>query len=325
MTRARFFTAAFTAVVGLAAPAVAQPFSIAGRLSGGSVAVDDVRSFDVVVSDGDGVEAAAFVVDNVAIVGGGFAFAIPAEFDASIDAAAARGTLGVTVSFVDVDGASVSGTGVIGAVAVAAFADEVAFAPEGGVADAVGGIVGADVVSAAGLATTIVGTVPVSFANVSGVAASVRDGLDNGNVDTVGGGLVVTDGVLDVAAGGVTAATVAAGTIGSAQIADGAVDGTVLGGVSGEDFADDSLTAADFAPAGIGASDVAGAFNTVFQTPLGCDAAAGFFVTASVSSTCTKRTGCSAGQTRNCATGVCETGTSTVCSRTKLGVTLFAP
>jgi hypothetical protein len=321
MNRASFFVGALL----LAVPALAQPFSIAGRLSGGTVAVDDVRDFDVEVADGAGVVVAEFSVADVAIVGGGFAFLIPADFDASLGAAAADGPLAVAITFVDDDGATATATSTLGAVAVAAFATETPFAPRGGTADAVGTLGGGDVVSAGVLGNNVIETVPIAFANLTGVPANVADGVDNGNVDVIGAGLVLAGGVLDVAAGSVTAANVVDGTIGSAQIADGAVDGNVLGGVSGSDFANDSLTAADFAPAGIGAVDVAGTLNNVFQTPFGCDTAVPFFVTTAVSSTCTKRTGCAAGQTRNCDSGVCETGSTTVCSRTKLGAALFAP
>jgi hypothetical protein len=171
-------------------------------------------------------------------------------------------------------------------------------------------------VSAAALASP--GGPTVAWPNLANRPAGVDDG-DDGNVASIGSGLVLSGTTLSV------------GTVGGASIVDGTVDGraiasstfstTHVAGLTAADFADAGLVAADFAGRSFVAADVAGNRASVFRQPAAC-ALPGALTT---STTCPSVGCATAGQVRRCSDGVCVNGTSVACSTISVGQLLFAP
>jgi len=164
------------------------------------------------------------------------------------------------------------------------------------VADALGDIPAADLnADASPLA------VAMAFANVSGVPASISDGIDNGTVDTLSGLTIDGGGTLNVATGGVT--DIATGTLTGAQLQDGTVTSTQLGALSTTKVADGTLTGANFANGAFATTaDVTGT-ALVFKNPAGC---ANPFALSSASTPACARLSCGTDQLRACSTGTCE-------------------
>lgn len=160
----------------------------------------------------------------------------------------------------------------------------------------------------------------IAFANLVGVPAGIRDGVDAGNIDSVGAGLQVTGGALRVTS--VTSWT--DGTVPTSALVNGSFTAASIGGLVASNVADNTLTGADFSTSAIGASDVAGTLATVFAQNIACDSVEGGITTQS---SCTRRS-CASGAGRvTCGTSTCQqpSSGSTTCSNASLGKLLFAP
>lgn len=112
------------------------------------------------------------------------------------------------------------------------------------------------------------GNQAVTFSNIIDPPPGIEDG-DQGNVDTIGSGLALSGGVLNVANGGVSTTNLVDGSVTGAQIADGSVTGTDLAALPNTVLADATLTGANFADNAFAAGDVLGT-RTVGRLPNGC-------------------------------------------------------
>ena len=280
---------AFTAAL-LGLPAVAAPVvAIEGVVARGDTRVTDVftATIEVLADNGD-----VLVTDSEPSLSVDDGF-----FDVDVDLAAAVAALqdGQTLTVtVDLGNGLQSTTrlGTIWRVASAAGADRAAVVL---VADALGDIPVADLIADASPLA-----VPMAFANIAGVPASITDGVDNGTVDALTG-LAIAGGTLNVATGGTT--DIAPGTLTGAQLQDGTVTSTQLGSLSVAKVADGTLTAANFANGAFATTaDVTGTAS-VFRNPAGC---ANPFALVSSSAPACSRLVCGTEQLRACTTGTCE-------------------
>lgn len=281
------FIAGITVVL-LALPAVAAPVvAIEGVVARGDTRVTDVftAAIEVLADNGDvlltDTEPSLSVED-------GF-FSVDVDLAPVVAALQDGQTLTVTLDLGD-GVASTTRLGSIWRVASAARADSATVVL---VADALGDIPAADLI-----ADVSPLAVAMAFANVSGVPASISDGVDNGTVDGLAG-LAIAGGTLNVAAGGVT--DIAPGTLTGAQLQDGTVTSTQLAALATTKVADGTLTAANFANGAFATTtDVTGTAS-VFRNPVGC--AVG--LTSASTPTC-ERVGCGTNALRACTTVTCE-------------------
>lgn len=165
------------------------------------------------------------------------------------------------------------------------------------------------------------GAVSIAFANLVNVPAGVADGVDNGNITTLGAGLQITGGTLRVTS--VTTGQLIDGTVATAALVDRSFNSASLAGLTAVDVADGTLTSLDLGT-GFGATDIAGSTATIFAQNIACDDIEGGITT---SSSCTRRL-CAAGAGRvTCGTSSCQNPSSgsPTCNNTALGKLLFAP
>lgn len=280
---------------------------VEGRLTSDGVGVDDIVDIDITARDGASTVIGEWSETGVVLVDGTFAIAV--------DVGAMTAALETDSVVFEVRADEVGATAIIGSVAAARRAARASSAPVADEADTLGTQRPAELVSASALAAP--GGPRILYDNINiGRPAGIDDG-DDGDVLATGAGLSITSGALTL--GPITGALITDGTVDSDAIADGTVTTTQVTVFGNADVADASLTGADFAPVSFTSSDVAGLRQALFQLPRGCDTLQGFATTT----TCTKRTGCVAGEARDCASGLCETGNVTFCSTTRLGELLF--
>lgn len=166
-------------------------------------------------------------------------------------------------------------------------------------AETLSGLSADDVATDAEVAAAVAARV-VAFSQLSGVPAGFADNVDNDTIATAaaGGGLTVAANAFAVGDNAITNARMADNAVGSIEVAN------------------ESLTTADLGPSSVGASEVTNGSLTsdefvgrtqIFRAPRGCTGMLGadqLFLTAA--STCNRdNETCSAGQCRDCNTGVC--------------------
>lgn len=309
---------ALAAVALLGLPAVAAPVvAIEGVVARGDTRVTDVftATIEVLADNGDVLLADT---EPLLSVEDGF-FSVDVDLAPAVAALQDGQTLTVTLDLGD-GVASTTRLGSIWRVAAATGADRAIVAV---VADALGDIPAADLIADASPLA-----VAMAFANVSGVPASISDGIDNGTVDGLAG-LAIAGGTLNVAAGGVT--DIAPGTLTGAQLQDGTVTSTQLAALSTTKVADATLTAANFADSAFAtAADVSGV-KQIFKAARGCTNRLALTSDAAcVRKSCSSLSTCSTNVClEDCKFGDCidegpsPSGSVRVCSGTTEGVTLM--
>jgi hypothetical protein len=277
---------AAAALLGL--PAVAAPVvAIEGVVARGDSRVTDVFSATIEVLADNGDVLLADTEPSLSVEDG--FFSVDVDLAPAVAALQDGQTLTVTLDLGD-GVASTTRLGTIWRVASAARADSAAVVL---VADALGDIPADDLIADASPLA-----VPMAFANIAGVPASITDGIDNGTVDALTG-LAIAGDTLNVATGGVT--DIAAGTLTGAQLQDGTVTSTQLAALTAAKVADGTLTAANFANGAFATTaDVTGTAS-VFRNPAGC----AFGLTSASTPTC-ERVGCGTNALRACTTATCE-------------------
>jgi hypothetical protein len=295
--------------------AMAAPIVIVeGFLSRRDVPEEGVFAATVEVVDDEGVSLVVLPVPNLVVVAG--AFSLDVDLAAAADALSAGEVISLRLDLGDgLERATRLGT-VFGSLR----ADQADRARLARIADLLGEIPATDLI-----ADTSLLAVPAAFANAFGVPAGIADDVDNGTIDAVAG-LVIANGLLDVAVGGVT--DVVAGSLTGTQIANGTVSSTQLGAFSSAKVVDGTLTGANFATGAFALTEVAGT-RSIFKLPTGCT---GAFTFTSASS-CQRRActipGVNCGAfvcRRNCTTSECENlgtaphSSTLTCSGTAEGV-----
>lgn len=284
---------------------------VEGRFTSDGVGVDDVVALEITLRGADGASLLELPLAGVVLVDGNFAVEVDL---AGIEAEVAAGDVAFEVRIDDATAAAHLGS--VHSVARATRADVANGADS---ADRLGFLEADELVSISRLA--LPGGPPLTFANLTNEPPGLTDG-DQGNVDVVGGGLVLVGGELRIANASVTASVVVDRSIATAAIADGTVTNTQLGALEAADFAAGTLTGADFGPTSVTVANLDGTEVDIFLTAAGCQPSNPEF---SLTSSCNRVPfGCRSGQVKNCTTGVCETTTSTTCSNARLGELLFA-
>lgn len=312
MTRNSILVALFAFA---SAPIAAAPFvSVDGRLD---TASDDVVNIVVEVRDDDGTVRLTTTETGVVVLNGAFAF--------DLDIAEVVGDLSSgAVMTVDVEVGALRASTRLGAMFSAAASATAAKATTVTTASSLGVIAPASLIQISTLDDA--GAVSVAFANVADLPAGIADGRDNGNLDSVGAGLVVTGGVLRLT--GITGAQIINETVPTTAIADGSMTSAPLVSLLAAKVADNTLTGADFADGALPAfSDIVEpASLRLYRQNIGCAPAGGSDRIVTEAS-CARQV-CGGGSGRvECGFMFCEqpsTG-SNFCGNEQLGRLLFVP
>lgn len=291
------------ALLGLAAPAMANGFSFSGELFDGSQPFNGSADFELALYDAatGGTPMWSENQSGVVVVGGVFALDVGSE--SPLPPAVAR-TLGLYLEVV-VEGDALAPRARLGQVPVAERATVTGYVELADDALALGERAAEELATLAALQT--LGGASVAWGNLSGLPSGVDDGVDNGTAFTTGTGVALASGQLSLATDGVQAGHLASGAVTSAKLAAGAVGTTQLadGAVPSADVADGSITSADLGDASIGTAQLAGTIQIYRVQYSGCLQAVGALMSTS---TCSPASGgCLPPATWDCQDSTCNT------------------
>lgn len=300
----------------LALPAAAAPFvTVDGRFGGDAVDLTDVVSATVEVTDDASAILVAVTEPSVAVTNG--AFSLEVDLADATQALELGEVLTVRVVLASGD-ESIDALEAVGALGRLYAVDEASTAARALRADAADAL---DTIPAAELLNVSeVGTLSVAFGNVNGVPAGVGDGVDNGNVNTIGSGLILSGTTLDIANGSVTSAAIANSSITGAQIQDGSIRGADLQNLPSSAVANGTLVAGNFANDAFGADDTLG-IQRLFKLDPGC----GDTRQLTTANTCISRSCNVGGFTFTDCEGICNRSSPRGCTTTPVGHILLDP
>jgi hypothetical protein len=298
--RAIILASFFAAAAAAASPVVVLDGEVRGIPDGIYAPVVDVR-------DDTGLPLTTITLADVAVTDGLF------EIDLDLAAVASQLAAGTEVIIdVELEGlTAVAHLGAIFAVGSAAHADAALSAAS---ADSLGSIAPGQLIQ-----RDDAGAVPIAFANVVGVPQGVGDGEDNGDFDSLGAGLAISNGTLRVTA--VTTLQLNDGSVATGALLDGSFNGASVAGLAAADLASNAVTGAKLATFAFG--EVAGTKPVIYAQDIACSSVEGGITTVS---SCGRRT-CGSGGRVTCGTVSCQqpsSGSST-CTNVALGRLLFAP